>query len=208
MGPNSEHPPMTSAADVTDRPQSAAAPSPFPPIEQFAFLSNCHTGALVAPDGAIGWLCVPRFDSPSVFGTLLDRQAGYFRLAPFGMGNPGVRLLVPGARVRDVRPMGQEGKHARFNLHSGAHRALGVAFGRSQLGVGADRVEVAQHQRPQVGAGGEILQHQLHHQLGACVRGDRQGGGVLEHLEALDGGVHRRGGGEHHPRLAEVVNFR
>jgi single-stranded-DNA-specific exonuclease len=56
------------------------------------------------------------------------------RLAPFGMGNPGVRLLVPSARVSDVRPMG-EGKHARFSLHSGAHRALGVAFGRSSLGV-------------------------------------------------------------------------
>jgi single-stranded-DNA-specific exonuclease len=40
--------------------------------------------------------------------------------------------------------MGQEGKHARFNLHSGAHRALGVAFGRSQLGVGAeDTVDAA-----------------------------------------------------------------
>jgi single-stranded-DNA-specific exonuclease len=59
------------------------------------------------------------------------------RLAPFGMGNPGVRLLVPSARVRDVRTMG-EGKHARFNLHSGSHRALGVAFGRSRLGVGDD----------------------------------------------------------------------
>jgi single-stranded-DNA-specific exonuclease len=59
------------------------------------------------------------------------------RLAPFGMGNPGVRLLVPSAHVRDVRPMG-EGKHARFSLHSGAHRALGVAFGRSKLPVGAD----------------------------------------------------------------------
>ena len=54
------------------------------------------------------------------------------------MGNPGVRLLVPSARVRDVRPMGQEGKHARFSLHTGAHRALGVAFGRSQLGVEDD----------------------------------------------------------------------
>jgi single-stranded-DNA-specific exonuclease len=56
------------------------------------------------------------------------------QLAPFGMGNPGVRLLVPSARVTDVRAMG-EGKHARFSLHSGAHRALGVAFGRSSLGV-------------------------------------------------------------------------
>ena len=52
------------------------------------------------------------------------------QLAPFGMGNPGVRLMVPSARVSDVRTMG-EGKHARFSLHSGAHRALGVAFGRS-----------------------------------------------------------------------------
>jgi single-stranded-DNA-specific exonuclease len=56
------------------------------------------------------------------------------QLAPFGMGNPGVRLLVPSARVSDVRTMG-EGKHARFSLHSGAHRALGVAFGRPSLGV-------------------------------------------------------------------------
>ncbi len=58
-------------------------------------------------------------------------------LAPFGMGNPGVRLLVPSARVRDVRQMG-EGKHSRFSLHSGAHRALGVAFGRPRIGVGEE----------------------------------------------------------------------
>jgi single-stranded-DNA-specific exonuclease len=67
----------------------------------------------------------------------LDLAEELERLAPFGMGNPGVRLLAPSARVRDVRPMGG-GKHARFSLHSGAHRALGVAFGRSQLGVGED----------------------------------------------------------------------
>lgn len=80
-------------------PQSAAAPSPFPPIADYAFMSNCHTGALIAPDGAIGWLCVPSFDSPSVFGSLLDRQAGYFRLGPFGINHPTTRAYEPGSNV-------------------------------------------------------------------------------------------------------------
>jgi alpha,alpha-trehalase len=80
-------------------PQSAAAPSPFPPIADYGFLSNCHTGALIAPDGAIDWLCVPSFDSPSVFGTLLDRQAGYFRLGPFGINHPTARVYEPGSNV-------------------------------------------------------------------------------------------------------------
>jgi alpha,alpha-trehalase len=79
--------------------QSAAAPSPFPPIADFAFLSNCHTGALVAPDGAIDWLCVPRFDAPSVFGSLLDREAGSFLLAPFGLNVPTTRAYEPGTNV-------------------------------------------------------------------------------------------------------------
>jgi GH15 family glucan-1,4-alpha-glucosidase len=79
--------------------QSAAAPSPFPPIADYAFLSNCHTGALVAPDGAVDWLCVPAFDSASVFGSLLDRQAGFFRLGPFGINHPSARAYEPGTNV-------------------------------------------------------------------------------------------------------------
>jgi alpha,alpha-trehalase len=79
--------------------QSAAAPSPFPPIADYAFLSNCHTGALVAPDGAIDWLCIPNFDAPSVFGSLLDRGAGAFRLGPFGINHPADRRYEPGTNV-------------------------------------------------------------------------------------------------------------
>jgi alpha,alpha-trehalase len=80
-------------------PQSAAAPSPFPPIADYAFLSNCHTGALIAPDGAVDWLCVPAFDSPSVFGSLLDREAGFFRLGPFGINHPASRAYETGTNV-------------------------------------------------------------------------------------------------------------
>jgi len=105
---------------VISMPQSAAAPSPFTPIADYAFLSDCHTGALVAPDGAIDWLCIPRFDSPSVFGSLLDRGAGAFRLGPFGINVPSGRAYEPGtntlvtawktpsgwAEVRDALTMG------------------------------------------------------------------------------------------------------
>jgi GH15 family glucan-1,4-alpha-glucosidase len=82
-----------------ERGQSPAVASPFPPIEDHAFLSDCHTGALVDPDGGVGWLCVPRFDSPSVFGTLLDREAGYFRLGPFGINVPTARAYEPGTNI-------------------------------------------------------------------------------------------------------------
>jgi alpha,alpha-trehalase len=74
-------------------------PSPFPPIANYAFLSDCHTGALIAPDGTIDWLCVPRFDAPSVFGTLLDRQAGAFRFGPFGINVPSARIYEPGTNT-------------------------------------------------------------------------------------------------------------
>ncbi|HVQ18499.1 MAG TPA: trehalase-like domain-containing protein, partial [Actinomycetes bacterium] len=93
---------MSTARSETSGQQSAAAPSPFPPIADYAFLSNCHTGALVALDGAVDWLCVPSFDSPSVFGTLLDRGAGYFRLGPFGINHPTARVYEPGTNVLET----------------------------------------------------------------------------------------------------------
>jgi hypothetical protein len=51
--------------------QSAAAPSPFPPIADYAFLSNCHTGALVGPDGAVDcrytWMRDTMFTPPASY---------------------------------------------------------------------------------------------------------------------------------------------
>src|SRR5580698_3580999 len=76
--------------------------STFPLIAEYAFLSDCHTGALVAPDGAVEWLCLPRFDGPSVFGALLDRSAGSFRLAPYGVDVPAGRRYEPGTNVLET----------------------------------------------------------------------------------------------------------
>ncbi|WP_116951024.1 glycoside hydrolase family 15 protein [Jiangella endophytica] len=76
--------------------------SPFPPIADYAFLSDCHTGALVAPDGSVDWLCVPAFDAPSVFGNLLDRGAGSFRWGPYGINTPTARFYVPGTNVLET----------------------------------------------------------------------------------------------------------
>jgi GH15 family glucan-1,4-alpha-glucosidase len=54
------------------------------PLETYGFLSDCHSAALVAADGSVDWWCLPRFDSPSVFGALLDPDAGHWRIAPEG----------------------------------------------------------------------------------------------------------------------------
>ena len=74
----------------------------FPRIADYGFLSDCHTGALVAPDGSVEWMCLPRFDSPSIFGALLDRGAGRFRLAPEGTRVPVARRYEPGTMTLET----------------------------------------------------------------------------------------------------------
>jgi alpha,alpha-trehalase len=76
--------------------------SPFPAIADYGFLSDCETCALVAPNGAVEWLCIPRFDSPSIFGAILDRDAGTFRLSPDGVNVPAARRYLPGTMVLET----------------------------------------------------------------------------------------------------------
>ena len=76
--------------------------SAFPPIADYGFLSNCEQSCLVAPDGSVEWLCLPRPDSPSVFGALLDRAAGLFRFGPGNTRVPQHRRYVPGTMVLET----------------------------------------------------------------------------------------------------------
>jgi len=73
------------------------AHSAFPPIADYAFLSDCEANALVAPSGNVEWLCLPRADSPSVFAALLDRAAGGFRVGPADVAVPAARRYLPGS---------------------------------------------------------------------------------------------------------------
>ena len=80
----------------------ATGRSPFPPIGDYGFLSDCETVALVAPSGNVEWLCLPRIDSPSVFGAMLDRDAGDFRLGPYDLDVPAARRYLPGTMVLET----------------------------------------------------------------------------------------------------------
>ncbi|HEY2602537.1 MAG TPA: glycoside hydrolase family 15 protein [Thermoleophilaceae bacterium] len=76
--------------------------SAFPPIGDYAFLSDCQTTALVAPNGNVEWLCLPRMDSPSAFGAILDRDAGGFRIGPADVNVPAARRYIPGTMVLET----------------------------------------------------------------------------------------------------------
>jgi GH15 family glucan-1,4-alpha-glucosidase len=94
--------PAGDSADSATRSRWQDAPhglSPFPRIADYAFLSDCNTTALVAPSGNVEWLCLPRIDSPSVFGSILDRDAGGFRLGPDAVQVPAARRYLPGTLV-------------------------------------------------------------------------------------------------------------
>jgi len=88
MSPNASRPDAVTVDPVKE----------FQPIGSYGLLSDCNSAALVDRDGSVGWLCLPRFDSPSVFAQMLDPAAGHWEIRPTSAYETGRRYL-PGTLV-------------------------------------------------------------------------------------------------------------
>ena len=91
----------TTGAFVADKAWPSGG-SPFPPIADYAFLSDCESTCLIAPSGAVEWMCIPRPDSPSIFAAILDRSAGSFRIGPYDEMVPAARRYLPGSLMLET----------------------------------------------------------------------------------------------------------
>jgi GH15 family glucan-1,4-alpha-glucosidase len=92
---------MTTTPDTIARPRAKREQHGFLPIAEYAMLSDSSSAALVASDGSIDWLCLPRFDSSSLFGRILDPDAGHWQIAPAGEYEVERRYL-PGTLVLET----------------------------------------------------------------------------------------------------------
>ena len=84
--------------------------SSYLPIAEHGLIGDLHSVALVGTDGTIDWYCCPRFDSPSVFASILDaRRGGCYRLAPADEGWTSKQLYFPDTNVLITRFLTPDG---------------------------------------------------------------------------------------------------
>jgi GH15 family glucan-1,4-alpha-glucosidase len=93
-------------------------------VGEYGLLADCNAAALVGQDGSIDWLCLPRFDSPSMFARILDPDAGHWSLRPLGRWRSR-RRYIPGSLVLETT----------FEASQGRARVIdALAFERGQRG--------------------------------------------------------------------------
>jgi GH15 family glucan-1,4-alpha-glucosidase len=147
------------------------------PIADYALLSDCRSAALVSSQGSIDWLCFPDFDSPSVFGRLLDGQAGHWSISPQGTVKAS-RQYVEDAMVLQTT----------FETENGT-AVLTDAMALGQHARGHDLGEGASHSllRSVVCTAGQV-------QVDFEYAPRPEYGLVLPLLRPIDGGLQGRGG--------------
>ncbi|MFI7608270.1 glycoside hydrolase family 15 protein [Micromonospora sp. NPDC049366] len=82
----------------------------YPSIADHGLIGDLQTAALISKDGTLDWFCAPRFDSPSIFGGLLDRRnGGHFQICPEGTDYTSTQLYVPGTPILITRFLSEDG---------------------------------------------------------------------------------------------------
>ena len=95
----------------------------YPPIENHGVIGDLSTVALVGTDGSIDFMCLPQFDSPSVFAALLDdRRGGRFQVAPLLEGAREKQLYLPDTCVLLTRFLAARRRRRGVRLHAGRER--------------------------------------------------------------------------------------
>ncbi|HWC26610.1 MAG TPA: single-stranded-DNA-specific exonuclease RecJ [Solirubrobacteraceae bacterium] len=100
-------------------------------VDPFRRAFEAYAAATLTPDDLVPRRRVDAVVAGDELGLGLAEELE--RLAPFGIGNPGVSLLLPAARCSDPRTMGEEGRHVRFTVAAGGSRARAVAFGTTSI---------------------------------------------------------------------------
>ncbi len=100
-------------------------------LPAFRAAFEAHATGALTDDDLVARERVDAIVAGDELGTALAEDLA--QLEPLGMGNPVVRLLIPGARIGDERPLGEGGKHVRCTVTSGGHRASAVGFGMTSV---------------------------------------------------------------------------
>ena len=154
----------------------------YPPIGDYALIGDCRSAALVSRGGSIDWLCMPRFDSPSIFGALLDAgKGGRFRVRPSGSFQATRRYVLDSNVVettfttaqgrcllRDLMPVASE--EAKRRVLTADHEVLRQIRGLE----GQVELEITYEPRPHYGKPGP----ELRHHGGMGLWGEAQGGAI------------------------------
>src|SRR5918996_3416845 len=173
----------------------------YPPIDDYALVGDCRSAGLISGDGSLDWLCLPRFDSPSVFAALLDAsEGGRFSIRPVGeyssqrryLANTNVletvfRTPTGACALRDLMSVtSEEDKRAHLTPEHEVLRELEGLEGEVEIEVLYDprpdygRVHSLLEQRGPLGLRCEVdgasltLHSEMHLEL---IDGDRSAGG-------------------------------
>jgi GH15 family glucan-1,4-alpha-glucosidase len=142
------------AAEPDARPRTSRDPAGYAAISDYGFLSDCRSAALVSTDGAIDWLCWPRFDSPALFAAILDaKDGGTWRIRPTGSFVT-TRRYLPGTNVLETTFHTPTGS---VNLTDWLHMGARQALCRRLEGItGSVELELVCDPRPEFNAHGPV----------------------------------------------------